>query len=434
MITHTLVLGNLLSNDQSTLYLDASSGFDANLPITVVAVVATRLGSDIVFKDLGPSALLSNFSVPTKASGDAPFTLTAPTSNSSGAFTYSSSNPAVATVSGSTVTIIATGTTTITATQAATATHGSNSISATFTVTPPPLYSFTSHTFTNAGQTGWQGPELSTVRSAYTTAGATWAQTYLNMTTRGIQEWTVPATGSYTIRAKGAAGGNPGTFGRGRDIETRTELTRGEVIQILVGQQGGMTDNSPQGAGGGGTFVVRGTETPIIVAGGGGGRGAISANEYVNSNASDQTSGNKGGDGSGTLNGEGGINGGGGEQGYAGGGGGLLSNGTGGYNGGGEGGGSFIQSNGVIGRGEGGRDNPSNAVGGFGGGASAEFGGGGGGGGGYSGGGGGRQREGDIYAWASGGGGGSYAIGTMTDYGATNTGHGSVIIIPNFVF
>ena len=137
-ITHTLVLGNLLSNDQSTLYLDASSGFDANLPITVVAVASTRLGTAVTFKEMIPSALLSNFSVPTKASGDAPFTLTAPVSNSAGAFTYSSSNPAVATVSGSTVTIIATGTTTITATQAATATHASNSITATFTVIPPP--------------------------------------------------------------------------------------------------------------------------------------------------------------------------------------------------------------------------------------------------------------------------------------------------------
>ena len=136
-ITHTLVLGNLLSNDQSTLYLDASSGFDANLPITVVAVASTRLGTAVTFKEMGPSALLSNFSVTTKASGDAPFTLTAPVTNSAGAFTYSSSNPAVATVSGSTVTIVGAGTTTITATQLATATYASNSITATFTVTPP---------------------------------------------------------------------------------------------------------------------------------------------------------------------------------------------------------------------------------------------------------------------------------------------------------
>ena len=136
-ITHTLVLGNLLSNDQSTLYLDASSGFDANLPITVVAVASTRLGTAVTFKEMIPSALLSNFSVTGKLVGDAPFTLTAPVTNSAGAFTYTSSNLSVATVSGSTVTIVGGGTTTITATQAATATHGSNSITATFTVSIP---------------------------------------------------------------------------------------------------------------------------------------------------------------------------------------------------------------------------------------------------------------------------------------------------------
>ena len=76
--------------------------------------------------------------MPQKFVGDAPFLLTAPTTNSDGAFTYSSSNLAVATVSGSTVTIVGAGSTTITATQAATATYGSNSISATFTVTVPP--------------------------------------------------------------------------------------------------------------------------------------------------------------------------------------------------------------------------------------------------------------------------------------------------------
>jgi surface protein len=51
---HTLVMGNLRSTDTSTLYLDASSGFDATLPITVVAVVATRLGTAVTFKEVNP--------------------------------------------------------------------------------------------------------------------------------------------------------------------------------------------------------------------------------------------------------------------------------------------------------------------------------------------------------------------------------------------
>ncbi len=59
------------------------------------------------------------FSAITKNFGDVAFTLTAPTSTSAGAFSYTSSNTAVATVSGSTVTIVSAGTSTITATQAA---------------------------------------------------------------------------------------------------------------------------------------------------------------------------------------------------------------------------------------------------------------------------------------------------------------------------
>ncbi|MRX47797.1 beta strand repeat-containing protein, partial [Pedobacter puniceum] len=77
---------------------------------------------------------LSNFQAITKNFGDASFTLTAPTSNSSGAFTYSSSNTAVATVSGSTVTIVGAGTATITATQAATTSYSAGTITATLTV------------------------------------------------------------------------------------------------------------------------------------------------------------------------------------------------------------------------------------------------------------------------------------------------------------
>ena len=43
---------------------------------------------------------IGNFIVPAKNTGDAPFTLTAPSSNSTGAFTYTSSNLSVATISG----------------------------------------------------------------------------------------------------------------------------------------------------------------------------------------------------------------------------------------------------------------------------------------------------------------------------------------------
>ncbi len=81
-----------------------------------------------------PPPTFGTFVVPAKSVGDAPFVLTPPTSNSSGAFSYASSNTTVATISGSTVTIAGAGTSTITANQAADATHSAGSTSATFTV------------------------------------------------------------------------------------------------------------------------------------------------------------------------------------------------------------------------------------------------------------------------------------------------------------
>ncbi len=83
-------------------------------------------------------ATLGVFSVPLKFIGDTPFLLTAPTSNSIGTFTYTSSNPSVATVSGSMVTILSVGTTTITATQEKSNPYDTASVSATLDVIIPP--------------------------------------------------------------------------------------------------------------------------------------------------------------------------------------------------------------------------------------------------------------------------------------------------------
>jgi formylglycine-generating enzyme required for sulfatase activity len=79
---------------------------------------------------------LGTFVIPTKPYGSASFSLTPPTSTSSGSWSYSSGNTAVATVSGSNVTMTGVGSTTITATQAATRNYTSASKSAVFKVTP----------------------------------------------------------------------------------------------------------------------------------------------------------------------------------------------------------------------------------------------------------------------------------------------------------
>ena len=105
--------------------------------------VTAPFGSSTVFLDNiyfwkpNTTPTITGFTVPTKLVGSAPFSITAPSSTSPGAFTYTSSNLSVATVSGSTVTVVGAGSTTITATQAASAPFVSGFTSATFYVNFP---------------------------------------------------------------------------------------------------------------------------------------------------------------------------------------------------------------------------------------------------------------------------------------------------------
>jgi len=156
---------------------------------------------------------------------------------------------------------------------------------------PPIGGSLFTHTFTNAGATGQNGPTLSQIQSAY--SSQSWASdtSKLNMTTQGYQIWTVPNTGTYkfTIRgAMGASGLGSGRGGYSRYVIGQVALTAGEKIIFAVGQAGSVITSylshaqaSPHGGhhaggGGGGTFVVRengGSHIPLLVAGGGGGGG-----------------------------------------------------------------------------------------------------------------------------------------------------------------
>ena len=123
-----------------------TTNYLANSIVTTFAVNATTA-------TITPT--ITNFSVAPKVLGSAAFTLVPPTSDSSGAFTYRSSNTAVATVSGTTVTVVAIGSTTITAVQAGTATYKSGSITSVFVVslTQPTIlsnFSVPAKTFGNA--------------------------------------------------------------------------------------------------------------------------------------------------------------------------------------------------------------------------------------------------------------------------------------------
>ena len=116
-----------------------------------------------------------------------------------------------------------------------------------------------------------------------------------------VQKFTVPRSSRYLIKAWGAMGGthmynygyNPGTYcgGRGAYIEGNFSLTKGTVLNIVVGQRGGnsvevkggqstnktagqlglsVEDNAGTG-GGGGSFVYTTSNVLLLAAGGGGG-------------------------------------------------------------------------------------------------------------------------------------------------------------------
>tara|TARA_Y100001970_G_scaffold1983_1_gene2359 strand:- start:214 stop:1296 length:1083 start_codon:yes stop_codon:yes gene_type:complete len=90
----------------------------------------------------------------------------------------------------------------------------------------------------------------------------------------GIQYWIVPESGTYTITAVGAGGGESECYGgyyegRGAVMIGDFDLVEGQTLKILVGHQG--ENECYIGGGGGGTFVADSNGNPLIVAGGGAG-------------------------------------------------------------------------------------------------------------------------------------------------------------------
>ena len=133
----------------------------------------------------------------------------------------------------------------------------------------PGLYYFDTFTFTTLGTTGHRGPDSS---KGY--ANAPWREGDFSITD-GQQQWTVPATGTYTITAAGAYGAYPG-----RVVSGNVSLNEGQTLTMLIGQEPTpLTANVADGTtvgGGGGTFVSTGQQL-LIVAGGGDGTGGRAA-------------------------------------------------------------------------------------------------------------------------------------------------------------
>ncbi|MFT5582891.1 MAG: hypothetical protein ACI9VR_000468 [Cognaticolwellia sp.] len=269
--------------------------------------------------------------------------------------------------------------------------------------------------FETCSATGYAGPTQSDCDTDYT--GTTLASEVT--VTDGIQTWTAPTTGTYLIEAygaQGAAGDATYVGGLGAYMSGEFSLTAGDVLTIIVGQEGSGQGSASNGGGGGGSFVLNSSGTPLLIAGGGGG-----TRESVVDNGCDGLTGGYGGKGSsssttgictatGTLGEGGAVS----SGSWGSGGAGLNSDGDNDYT---TGGGQAILDGGLGGLGSGGGGDTAN--GGFGGGGSGQGYYGGGGAGGYTGGEGGRVA----------GGGGSYNSGANpSNTAGVQSGDGEISI------
>ena len=101
--------------------------------------------------------------------------------------------------------------------------------------------SYDTLTFTNCGATERYGPTQSQVNSTYTSGNSLYNAVIIN--TQGIQEWTVPSTGTYKIFVWGAQGGprkgydddDTSRGGLGAVLSGDFNLTQNWVLKIIVG-------------------------------------------------------------------------------------------------------------------------------------------------------------------------------------------------------
>jgi flagellar biosynthesis regulator FlbT len=263
----------------------------------------------------------------------------------------------------------------------------------------------TIYNFSVCSATGVSGPSEANCNTSYSGTDLEGLVTVSG----GIQNWTVPSTGTYTISAQGASGvqggSGSGAGAHGALMIGEFALTSGDVISVLVGQLG-LRDGTYGGGGGGGTFVIDSTNDDILVIAGGGGGASIRSSTYTAGRDATTTIAGTNGSRDSVLdanapgsNGAGGAtstNGGGAGAGYSGDGADSQSN---------SGGHSYL--NGAAG----GDSSSGNSDGGFGGGGAGY--GGGGGGGGYNGAGAGG------YDGSGGGGGGAGSVNNGTNQNNT---------------
>jgi hypothetical protein len=175
------------------------------------------------------SPVYGDFVIPTKNLGAAPFSLSLPSTTSSGAFSFRSSDLLVATVDTyGVVTVVGAGSTTITASQAATSNNTGASISTTFVVNlaSPTLGSFVTTPRTLGGPTFTLTAPTTNSNGAITYTSSNASVATVDATTGVV---TLTGVGSTTITAWQAATSNY------TSASTSTTLT----VQASVAQQRG---------------------------------------------------------------------------------------------------------------------------------------------------------------------------------------------------
>lgn len=149
--------------------VDLGNIFQMKFTAVTPATGSTIYLENIYFKQVSGKPVITGFNVPSTLNQGQTYTITTPTSTSTGVFTYSSSNTAVATVSGNVITAVAGGTCVITATQAPANGYLAGSAAANLTVPyPVPLspaptpnvpashvVSLYGNTYTNVAGTNW---------------------------------------------------------------------------------------------------------------------------------------------------------------------------------------------------------------------------------------------------------------------------------------
>jgi hypothetical protein len=117
---------------ENTVELNSENGS----PVYLIPQIRLRNGDTVTITSYTwkQKSTITNFSILSKTYGNSPFTISDPSSNSSGNFTYTTSNTNVATISGKVVTITGAGNTTITVRQDACGNYANASIDASLVV------------------------------------------------------------------------------------------------------------------------------------------------------------------------------------------------------------------------------------------------------------------------------------------------------------